>query len=135
MGICAKHGQFSVFCRACDLDTIAQLGIVQVFKPTIDPEHVARNNYIGGKLSNYQADKEPSPPGQYFKHTGHHWIAKVDGDKRLDDHRILQWGPKAMKWYNSNGVGTCEEPIINLAGAVWLGAVEQPELPFALPGR
>lgn len=103
-------------------------------KPAIDPSMVGRNNYVDGKLFNYQTDKEPSPPSMYFKQASHHWIAKVDTDKRLYNYRVLQWGPKAIKWYNSDDVGTCEEPIINLKGAVWLGAVEQPELPIALPG-
>lgn len=135
MAICEKHGPYSTLCRACDLDLIDEHGINQVTQSAVDSRQVNRNNYVDGKLSNYQEDKEPSPPSMYFKHAGHHWIAKVDADQRLYSYRVLQWGPKAMKWYNSDGVGTCEEPVINLKGAVWLGAVEQPELPWALPGR
>lgn len=133
--VCDKHGPYSVICRYCDLDTIEELGDVQTTKPSIDPSMVGRNNYVDGKLFNYHPLKEPSPPPMYFKHAGHHWIAKVDGDKRLYNYRVLQWGPKAMKWYHSDDVGTCVEPIINLTGAVWLGAVEQPEFPYALPNN
>jgi hypothetical protein len=100
----------------------------------INPSEIGRNNYQGS-LTNYHSDKEPSPPGQYFKHAGHHWIAKVDGDKRLHSYKVLQWSPVTKQWFQSNDVGTYLPAQNNLEGAVWLGAVEQPEFPIALPSN
>ena len=100
----------------------------------INKEDIGRNCLVDGKATNYNKDKEPSPPSKFFKMAGHHWLAKVDTDKRIgvSGLYVYQWSPVNQRWYETNAVGTCDKPVMNLEGAVLVKSIEQPECPMSL---
>lgn len=98
-------------------------------KPNIN--NIAFKEKSGFSISGgYDRTHIPTPPADRFKYAVYYWTAKIDGDKRLYNIRVLQWNPVKCNWCEQDDLGTGQMPVRDMEGAVILKEAPVPNYPF-----